>query len=129
MASSSLYLISCSLSVLHPCNVSFQSPSQLNSRYQKVTGKPLKETDGGFAYDAVWAIVLALNRTEKILKETKSPLSIDNFTYANTDIMEYFNRSLEETNFTGVTVSQSHYILIVYEPVTSVRLELKHRRY
>ena len=62
-------------------------------------------TDGGFAYDAVWAIALALNRTEKHLREIKSPLSIENFTYVNTDIMEYFNKSLKETNFSGVTVS------------------------
>ena len=49
---------------------------------------------------------MALNRTEEYLRETKSQLSIDNFTYANTEVMEYFNRSLEETSFTGVTVSR-----------------------
>jgi len=49
---------------------------------------------------------MALNRTEEYLRETKSWLSIDNFTYSNTKAMEYFNKSLEETNFTGVTVSR-----------------------
>ncbi|KAL9965837.1 hypothetical protein ACROYT_G029691 [Oculina patagonica] len=83
--------------------VSGQSREQLSFRYQRVTGRPLNETDGGFAYDAVWAIALALNRTEEYLKENKSLLSIDNFTYTNKVVMEYFKRSLEETNFTGVT--------------------------
>ena len=66
----------------------------------------MQDTDAGFAYDAVWTLAMALNKTEEYLRETKSRLSIDNFTYANTEVMEYFNRSLEETNFTGVTVSR-----------------------
>ena len=49
---------------------------------------------------------MALNRTEKYLRETKSWMSIDNFTYTNTEVMEYLNRSLAETNFAGVTVSR-----------------------
>ena len=48
---------------------------------------------------------MALNKTEEYLRETKSWLSIDSFTYANAEVMEYFNRSLEATNFAGVTVS------------------------
>lgn len=66
----------------------------------------MQDTDAGFAYDAVWTLAMALNRTEEYLRETKSGLSIDSFTYASTEVMEYFNRSLEETNFTGVTVSR-----------------------
>lgn len=83
----------------------FQSPSQLNSRYQNATGKRLGEADGGFAYDAVWAIALALKRTEEHLRRLTPPLFINNFTYVNADIMEHFNRSLKEINFEGVTVS------------------------
>lgn len=66
----------------------------------------MQDTHAGFAYDAVWALAMALNRTEEYLRETKSRLSIDSFTYANKEVMEYLNRSLEETNFAGVTVSR-----------------------
>jgi len=86
--------------------VSGQSRAEFGARYEKATGKSLQDTDAGFAYDAVWTLAMALNRTEEYLRETKSWLSIDNFTYSNTEVMEYFNRSLEETNFTGVTVSR-----------------------
>jgi len=54
----------------------------------------------------VWTIAIALNRTEEYLNRKKSPLSINKFTYVDKELVEHFKVVIEETNFTGVTVSK-----------------------
>lgn len=98
--------IACDSVKMSPYNiatVSGQTPKQISSRYQIKTGKTLKSTDAGFAYDAVWTIAIALNRTEEYLNRKKSPLSINNFTYVDKELVKHFKVVIEETNFTGVT--------------------------
>ena len=91
---------------LDTSNVFLQTPKQINSRYEKLnTGAPLKMTDAGFAYDAMWTIATALNRSEEYFKKMKPSLSIKNFTYMSKAMTEHFKNAINETNFIGVTVS------------------------
>ena len=62
-------------------------------------------TDAGFAYDAMWAIATALNRSEEYFKKMRPSLSIKNFTYMSKAMTEHFENAINETNFIGVTVS------------------------
>ena len=90
---------------LDTSNVFLQTPKQINSSYVKFTGTPLKMTDAGFAYDAMWAIATALNRSEEYFKKMRPSLSIKNFTYMSKAMTEHFKNAINETNFIGVTVS------------------------
>ena len=90
---------------LDTSNVFLQTPKQINSSYVKFTGTPLQLTDAGFAYDAMWAIANALNRSEEYFKKMKPSLSIKNFTYMSKAMTEHFKNAINETNFIGVTVS------------------------
>ena len=96
------------LIMTQPCLICSSSPGQLSSRYQNITKKELSKTDGGFAYDAVWAIALALKKTEEHLRRLNPSQSIVNFTYVNEDIMKQFKSYLNKTQFQGVTVSTKH---------------------
>ena len=75
-------------------------------------GNPVAQT---FAYDAVWALALALNKTaEQIKSNTSIPkcqnlqgyanISLDHFQYNNAKLSCYLNSNLQETNFNGVSV-------------------------
>lgn len=90
---------------LDTSNVFLQTSKQINSSYVKFTGTPLKMTDAGFAYDAMWAIATALNRSEEYFKKMRPSLSIKNFTYMSKAMTEHFKNAINETNFIGVTVS------------------------
>ena len=90
---------------LDTSNVFLQTPEQINSSYVKFTGTPLQLTDAGFAYDAMWTIATALNRSEEYFKKMKPSLSIQNFTYMSKAMTEHFKNAINETNFIGVTVS------------------------
>ena len=90
---------------LDTSNFFLQTPKQINSSYVKFTGTPLKMTDAGFAYDAMWTIATALNRSEEYFKKMKPSLSIKNFTYMSKAMTEHFKNGINETNFIGVTVS------------------------
>ena len=90
---------------LDTSNVFLQTPKQINSSYVKFTGTSLKMTDAGFAYDAMWAIATALNRSEEYFKKMRPSLSIKNFTYMSKAMTEHFKNAINETNFIGVTVS------------------------
>lgn len=85
--------------------VSGQTPEKLNHLYQEknTEKKSLKNTDAGFAYDAVWTIAVALNRTEQYFRSINSDHSIGNFSYADNQTVEYLKTAIQETKFTGVT--------------------------
>lgn len=90
---------------LDTSSVFLQTPKQINSSYVKFAGTPLQLTDAGFAYDAMWAIAAALNRSEEYFKKMKPSLSIKNFTYMSKAMTEHFKNAINETKFIGVTVS------------------------
>ena len=69
-----------------------------------------------FAYDAIWALALALNKTEEQIKTNISipdcqdrngyiNITLDQFQYSNAKMSCYLKANLQATNFTGVTVS------------------------
>nr|XP_006824877.1 PREDICTED: gamma-aminobutyric acid type B receptor subunit 2-like [Saccoglossus kowalevskii] len=56
-------------------------------------------TPGPFAYDAIWAMALALNASiEDIL-----PQRLENFTYDSSEMAEIIKGNMEKTNFFGVS--------------------------
>lgn len=60
----------------------------------------------GFAYDAVWTIAYALNKTEQELSHKGYNLTLDNFDYFEANnLSSIISRHLVETNFAGVSVS------------------------
>lgn len=75
----------------------------------KLGGKNPEET-GGFqeaplAYDAVWALALALNKTVGPLRARGRRL--EDFNYNNKDITAEIYRALNTSSFEGVSVSNS----------------------
>lgn len=67
------------------------------------------EETGGFqeaplAYDAVWALALALNKTVEPLKAKGRRL--EDFNYNNHDITSEIYRALNTSSFEGVSVSE-----------------------
>lgn len=67
------------------------------------------EETGGFqeaplAYDAVWALALALNKTVAPLKAKGRRL--EDFNYNNHDITSEIYRALNTSSFEGVSVSE-----------------------
>ena len=52
-----------------------------------------------FAYDAVWAIALALNAA------VNNGTSVEDFTYDNETIADQLKYAMEKVNFTGISVS------------------------
>ena len=81
-------------------------------RKLKNYGDPAAHT---FAYDAVWAMALALNKTAQqinsntLIKKCQNlpgnvNISLDQFQYNNSKLSCYLNSNLQETNFNGVSV-------------------------
>lgn len=66
------------------------------------------EETGGFqeaplAYDAIWALALALNKTSTEL--VKKGLRLEDFNYNNRTITDEIYRALNSSAFEGVSVS------------------------
>ncbi|KAI8518235.1 Gamma-aminobutyric acid type B receptor subunit 1 [Branchiostoma belcheri] len=55
------------------------------------------------AYDAVWALALALNQTITRLTEKGINVGLDKFTYDNSTIFREFYRAMDSTSFQGVS--------------------------
>lgn len=53
------------------------------------------------AYDAIWAIAMALNKT--IERLAKMGMSLDEFNYENKEITEIIKSELQKVNFLGVS--------------------------
>lgn len=92
------------LSIKIPSQTSQEFLAQLMSR---LGGKNPEET-GGFqeaplAYDAVWALALALNRTVAPLRA--KGWALEDFNYNNKEITAEIYRALNTSSFEGVSVS------------------------
>lgn len=59
------------------------------------------------AYDAIWAVALALNKTIARLKQRGE--AMENFTYTNKRIMGELWKAMNATQFLGVSVSASRF--------------------
>lgn len=70
--------------------------------YKTLVPRELKDLHRGFAYDAVWAMALALNRT---IPRLAPGTSLDKVPYGDKAFTNTLTDALKETNFYGVTVS------------------------
>lgn len=59
------------------------------------------------AYDAVWSVALAFNKTMERLKMRKR--SLKDFTYTDKEIAEEIYAAMNSTQFLGVSVSGKHF--------------------
>ena len=70
-----------------------------------------------FAYDAVWTLALALNKTDEQIKSNASitkcknlqgytNITLDQFRYNNAQLSCLLKNNLQDTNFSGVSVSE-----------------------
>lgn len=57
------------------------------------------------AYDAVWSVALAFNKTMERLKLKKKGRSLKDFTYTDRDIADEIYAAMNSTQFLGVSVS------------------------
>lgn len=88
----------------------FQTSQEFIEKLQKRLGKNPEET-GGFqeaplAYDAIWALALALNKTSAEL--VKKGLRLEDFNYNNKNITDEIYRALNSSAFEGVSVRCPH---------------------
>lgn len=73
-----------------------------------------------YAYDAIWAIGLMLNRTAGILKETNNSKRIEDFSYKDNEMTKLFFDSLADTDFFGASVSCNLVYFIHFQFAESV---------
>ncbi|KAJ8044393.1 Gamma-aminobutyric acid type B receptor subunit 1 [Holothuria leucospilota] len=77
-------------------------------RYRNVTHNNYM----AYAFDAMWAIGLMLNKTSARLEErafSGSGKKLENFTYNDSDLGKMFFKEMAETNFFGASVSAAVY--------------------
>ncbi|XP_078501823.1 gamma-aminobutyric acid type B receptor subunit 1 [Lissotriton helveticus] len=94
--------------MLNPENtrgISNMTSQEFIEKLQKRLGKNPEET-GGFqeaplAYDAIWALALALNKTAFEL--SKKGLRLEDFNYNNNNITEEIYRAMNSSSFDGVS--------------------------
>ncbi|XP_057244782.1 gamma-aminobutyric acid type B receptor subunit 1-like [Malurus melanocephalus] len=97
--------------MLNPENtrsISNMTSQEFIQKLQKRLGKNPEET-GGFqeaplAYDAIWALALALNKTSQEL--VKKGLRLEDFNYNNKNITDEIYRALNSSAFEGVSVKK-----------------------
>jgi len=57
------------------------------------------------AYDAVWSVALAFNKTMERLKRKNQGRSLKDFTYTDREIADEIYAAMNSTQFLGVSVS------------------------
>lgn len=72
-----------------------------NNRY------PEGYQEAPLAYDAVWSVALAFNKTMERLKNKDKPRSLKDFTYTDRDIADEIYAAMNSTQFLGVSVSHT----------------------
>lgn len=70
-----------------------------NNRY------PEGYQEAPLAYDAVWSVALAFNKTMERLKRKGEGRSLKDFTYTDRDIADEIYAAMNSTQFLGVSVS------------------------
>lgn len=68
---------------------------------------PIGYQEAPLAYDAVWSVALAFNKTmeQLALKDKKKKRSLKDFTYTDGDIAGEIYAAMNSTSFLGVSVS------------------------
>ena len=66
--------------------------------------------DAPYSYDAVWAVALMLNKTAEALEEKTFTYGetrrLENFNYDDREMADIFFDIMQQTNFSGMSVSQ-----------------------
>lgn len=86
----------------------FQTVRDFLREYRSKVTPKLRDDHRGYAYDAVWAMALALNKT---ISSLTPGTKIEKIPYGDSSLTDALTKSLGETNFSGVTVSASNTLL------------------
>lgn len=65
---------------------------------------PIGYQEAPLAYDAVWSVALAFNKTMEQLKRKDKKRSLKDFTYTDGDIAGEIYAAMNSTSFLGVSV-------------------------
>lgn len=65
---------------------------------------PIGYQEAPLAYDAVWSVALAFNKTMEQLKRKDKKRSLKDFTYTESDIAGEIYAAMNSTSFLGVSV-------------------------
>lgn len=91
-----------SIAPAHSRQSAGKPPTQLQAGGNSPSARPEGYQEAPLAYDAIWAIALALNQT--ILDLAKLKLTIGQFNYTQTPIIkDVFLNNLRQTNFLGIS--------------------------
>ena len=85
--------------------------------YNRLLPSNQQDIYAAFAYDAVYAIALALNKSETDLMMHNKTLQ--DFTYNDVQMAQIFRANMQNLLFEGITVSfiqKAHWIKIVFKP-------------
>ena len=101
-------------------------PPQTSQEFVEKLTKRLKrhpEETGGFqeaplAYDAIWALALALNKTSG--GGGRSGVRLEDFNYNNQTITDQIYRAMNSSSFEGVSVSYSDLLHTPHPPTDTV---------
>lgn len=89
------------------CDFIRQTPSEYEAQYNKLRNKEYSRFHG-YAYDGIWTLALAVHNVINKLRAQETPKSstkVTDFQYRNNTWGRLFREALNETDFTGVTVS------------------------
>lgn len=94
-------------------------PFQTSQEFVEKLTKRLKrhpEETGGFqeaplAYDAIWALALALNKTSG--GGGRSGVRLEDFNYNNQTITDQIYRAMNSSSFEGVSVSYANFFILI----------------
>lgn len=70
---------------------------------------PIGYQEAPLAYDAVWSVALAFNKTMERLARKDKKRSLKDFTYTDGDIAGEIYAAMNSTSFLGVSVSIQHF--------------------
>ena len=90
--------------------VRFQTPIEYYEEYQAYLYKrniSLRSNVTAFAYDGIWTIAMAINRSVAALRQ--KGLRLEDFTYQHLNITRVLVSVMENLQFQGVTVSFTLY--------------------
>lgn len=91
-----------------------QTPSEYYLQYTELLRNrkiPVPPNITAYAYDAVWVIASALNKSIPKI-QSKLGSRVEDFTYGNKNVTQVFTDAIQDVRFQGVTVRLLFYYFV-----------------
>lgn len=79
---------------------------------------PIGYQEAPLAYDAVWSVALAFNKTMESLARKDKKRSLKDFTYTDAEIAGEIYAAMNSTSFLGVSVSRIAFVVYCIDVTT-----------